>query len=256
MNDILIRRLHGSLAVEDARSVCDQVWPNPNNGTEITSNLLTAMEHAGGYVAAAYSFSEPQKPIGAVISFVGRHHENGQWRTHLHSHMTAVLDDYRDRNIGYLLKQDQRRWAIENGIETIAWTFDPLVRRNARLNIRKLGVDVKSYLPNFYGEMADALNQGDETDRLYVHWHTNSAIAQTTAGTVLPVIDVMPQSSLVIELPEDIVRLRATDPVAARDWRLRVREQFMLALASEMELAGLNRSDAYVFVPKASRYVA
>ena len=31
------------------------------------------------------------------------------------------------------------------GIDTIVWTFDPLVRRNARVNLLKLGVDVDGF---------------------------------------------------------------------------------------------------------------
>ena len=44
--------------------------------------------------------------------------------------------------------------------------FDPLVRRNARLNLVRLGADVTDYLPDFYGAMDDAVNAGDRSDRL------------------------------------------------------------------------------------------
>ena len=38
--------------------------------------------------------------------------------------------------------------------------------RNAKLNILKLGVDISAYYPNFYGDMPDELNAGDESDRV------------------------------------------------------------------------------------------
>ncbi len=50
------------------------------------------------------------------------------------------------------------------------WTFDPLVRRNAWFNIAVLGAEVAEYLPSFYGSMTDAINAGDESDRLLVAW--------------------------------------------------------------------------------------
>ena len=79
--------------------------------------------------------------------------------------MTAVLQEYRDKGVGYALKIDQWNWAKKKNYSYLSWTFDPLVRRNAKLNIAKLGVDISAYFPNFYGDMPDALNAGDESDR-------------------------------------------------------------------------------------------
>ena len=38
------------------------------------------------------------------------------------------------------------------------WTFDPLVARNARLNLTKLGATVDEYELGFYGVMSDELH--------------------------------------------------------------------------------------------------
>lgn len=248
MSSVIIRRLHGVHDLEDARYVCDAVWPTTVGATEVTPNLITAMEHAGGYMAAAYLTEAPQKPVGAVVSFLGRHRtSDGEWQTHLHSHMTAVLESVRDKSIGTLLKRDQRRWAIENDIETITWTFDPLVRRNARLNLLKLGADVSEYLVNFYGEMQDQLNQGDESDRMMAAWHVNSERAHAAAEGRLQPMTEIPAGALVVELPDDIVAIRQRDLAAARQWRLQVREQVTEALAAGYQLIGLDGNDSYVF---------
>lgn len=248
MSEVIIRRLHGAAELDDARYVCDQVWPKAGGGTEITKNLVTAMEHAGGYVCAAYLPENPTSPVGAVVSFLGRHKsENGEWQTHLHSHMAAVLQQARNRQIGSLMKWDQREWALQNGIDVIAWTFDPLVRRNARLNLLKLGVGVSEYLVNFYGDMEDDLNTGDESDRMMAWWELNSERAlRAKAGTLRP-ISTLPSGAVVVELPADIIDIRNRDMAEARVWRLKVRQQVLSALDDGLELIGLTEDDAYVF---------
>jgi predicted GNAT superfamily acetyltransferase len=248
MNDIIIRRLHGVEQIGDARNICDAVWPSVVTGTEITQNLLTAMEHAGGYVCAAYLQTDPQVPVGAVVSFLGRHKDaNGEWHTHLHSHMAAVLDRARNRNIGTLMKADQREWALANEIDTISWTFDPLVRRNARLNVIKLGATVREYLVNFYGDMNDELNNGDESDRFMAWWELSSPRVEQALQSRLEAIVEVPAGAIVVELPEDIIALRSTDPAAAKEWRIKVREQILGALNQGFELIGLDINDSYVF---------
>ena len=245
---VIIKRLHGAAELEDARLVCDLVWPKAGGGTEITKNLVTAMEHAGGYVSAAYLPEAPSRPVGAVVSFIARHRDaHGTWHTHLHSHMAAVLEEARDRGIGRLLKFDQREWALENQLAVVSWTFDPLVRRNARLNLLKLGATVNEYLVNFYGDMDDDLNTGDESDRMMAWWEVGSErVTQAVAGTLRPVT-VLPAGARVIELPDDIVALRGANPAAAHDWRLRVREQVQSALADGLVLYGVDAADSYVF---------
>jgi len=109
-------------------------------GTEITPNLLQAMVHSGSYLSGAFI---ENKLVGAAFAFPATN--NG---LHLHSHMTAVLDEFRDQGVGYALKIDQWNWAKKQNYSHLSWTFDPLVRRNAKLNIIKLGVDISAYFPN------------------------------------------------------------------------------------------------------------
>jgi predicted GNAT superfamily acetyltransferase len=60
------------------------------------------------------------------------------------------------------------------GLDRITWTFDPLVSRNAHLNIGKLGAVCSTYRREFYGEMRDGLNAGLPSDRFDVDWWVNS----------------------------------------------------------------------------------
>jgi predicted GNAT superfamily acetyltransferase len=244
---ITVEVLHGVERIEDARSVCDAVWPTVGGGSQVTSNLLTAIEHSGGYVAAAYDARSDERPlIAGVISIVGRHRTaDGVWDSHLHSHMAAVVDAGRDRGIGTAIKFDQRAWAHEHAIPLIGWTFDPLVRRNAWLNLVKLGARVHEYLPNFYGSMDDELNAGDESDRLYVWWETGTHSERTPLDEVAP-------DDVVVELPDDIVTVRARDTAHALRWRHTVRQEMHPRLADGWSVRGLTRQGFYVLTPPGS----
>jgi predicted GNAT superfamily acetyltransferase len=164
--------------------------------------------------------------------------------------MAAVRDGFRDRHIGTALKLHQRVWALAEGIPVIVWTFDPLVRRNARLNLLKLGVEVRGFEPDFYGAMSDGINSGDPTDRLFAWWVVDSPLADAAANGVLaPVraddIAANPQWR-VIALPDDIVALREVDPAAAREWRLRLRHELIDAFAEGFAITGITEDGGYV----------
>ena len=240
-----VRSVADPTDLTSTRRIFDTVWPG--EGTQVQQNLLTALIHAGGYCAIAEIDGEP---VGAALAVVGRHLDDG-WQVHLHSHMAAVLDGFRNRHIGTALKLHQRMWAVERGIDAISWTFDPLVRRNAILNICKLGVDVKGYEIDFYGQMPDAINIGDPTDRVFAWWHLSSAkVADAVAGRVLPLDAAMLTQAgrdiRVVEIPADIVELRGADPVAARRWRLSLREHLTTALADGYCVIGVDRTGNYV----------
>lgn len=93
-----------------------------------------------------------------------------------HSHLLAVLPPYQGLGIGKKLKWAQRRWALKLGYDLITWTFDPLVARNANLNLHTLGAITRTYWPNFYG-MTSSLTHGRNipTDRFLVEWPIKTA---------------------------------------------------------------------------------
>jgi len=174
--------------------------------------------------------------VGASVGFLADHH--GEWA--LHSHVTGVADPLRHSGIGRALKLHQRVWAAERGLDWITWTFDPLVRRNAWFNIAILGADVDEYLPSFYGTMSDAINVGDESDRLLMAW------AVTAPVPVTPRDGSDIGTSLLVPTPADIVELRRTDPSAVGRWRVETREALSGALEAGRRVLGFTREGAYV----------
>jgi len=215
-----------------ARDVFDRTW-SLEFGSEITPNLLIAMVHGGSYLSGAYI---QENCIGAAFAFPAT---NGE--LHLHSHMTAVLEKYRDQGIGYALKIDQWHWAKKSGYKEITWTFDPLVARNAKLNLIKLGVDISSYYPNFYGNMPDALNSGDESDRVMASWKVVGD--QPVAKSVITNPD---EADILIKIPEDIVAIRSKDISENLKWRRKVREEFMQAFEKGGKVVGFSANNEYV----------
>ena len=69
----------------------------------------------------------------------------------MHSHMVAAVPDRRHAGVGYALKLAQRASTLEQGIEMMRWTFDPMVARNAWFNLGKLGALADRFDPDFYG---------------------------------------------------------------------------------------------------------
>ena len=229
---IQIRKLETLIDQNLGRDIFDETWAM-DAGTEITPNLLQAMVHSGAYLSGAFI---GDNCVGAAFAFPAT--TEG---LHLHSHMTAVLDDYRDQGIGYALKIDQWHWAKKNNYQEITWTFDPLVARNAKLNLIKLGIDISAYYPNFYGDMPDALNAGDESDRVMASWKVVGD--QPVAKSVITNPD---KSDTLIKIPEDIVAIRSDDISENLKWRHKVREEFMNAFEKGGKVVGFSANNEYV----------
>ena len=231
-SNISIRPL-SSLPDQDlGRMIFDKTWAM-DAGTEITPNLLQAMIHSGAYLSGAFIDSNC---VGAAFAFPAT-----TGGLHLHSHMTAVLDSFRDKGIGYALKVDQYKWAKQNNYKEITWTFDPLVARNAKLNILKLGVDISAYYPNFYGDMPDELNAGDESDRVMA-----SLKVLGDAPTPRTAISTPDKSAVLIAIPDDIVTIRGKDLAENLRWRRSVRDEFVSALARGGKVIGFSANNEYV----------
>jgi predicted GNAT superfamily acetyltransferase len=245
---VQVRSLSDPSDLDDARRIFDAVWPAADGSTQVAGNLMRALVHAGGYASAAYRDGQP---IAAALAFVGRHRQGDTWHGHLHSHMAAVLDPYRDQHIGTALKMHQRSWALQQEIDTIVWTFDPLVRRNARLNLLKLGVDVDGFEVDFYGNMDDGINSGDPTDRLFAWWRLTSPRVRAAVTGGLEPLDPIAlvldgRDALEVDLPDDIVALRSHDPQAAAEWRVAVREALVAALSDGFRIIGVSDAGGYV----------
>jgi predicted GNAT superfamily acetyltransferase len=88
--------------------------------------------------------------------------------------MLGVHPDLRDRGVGFALKRAQWQMVRHQGLDRITWTYDPLLSRNAHLNIAKLGAVCNTYRREVYGEMRDELNAGLPSDRFEVDWWVNT----------------------------------------------------------------------------------
>jgi predicted GNAT superfamily acetyltransferase len=252
---IEIRDLHTADDMHGVVEVFQQVWGSPTELVRL--EMLMAIAHSGGYVTAAVDTHERIDPartdpdragherphhgavLGASVGILAVH----DGRPALHSHITGILPGVRHTGLGRQMKLHQQSWARERGIEWIVWTYDPLVRRNAWFNIAVLGAEVHEYLASFYGTMTDAINAGDDSDRLLVAWN----VATDPDHAVRDGSDA--EHGLLIPTPDDIVALRRTDPTAVDRWRTETRSAWQAALAEGRRVLGFSRDGNYVLGP-------
>lgn len=224
----------------------ESTW-GPGRGPD--RSMLQALDHAGntvlvavpapGRVDAAAELAEPgTAPLGATLGFLG-------WAggPHLHSHMNAVAPEARGRGVGVALKLRQRAICLANGVDEIRWTFDPLIRRNARMNLVRLGAEVSAFLPDFYGDLADAITGADASDRFEVRWRLASPrVRWALARRPAPVWHAEGGLALVA----DFEAVRAAQPEAAAELRAASRTAFE-ALADGRLRPELSPEGDYVF---------
>lgn len=240
-------------------TVIDRVWRRST--PMIEHGLLKAFVEAGGYVVGAHVAG---RMVGGAVGFLGR----TRGEPVLHSHVAGFLDEHVGAGRGRALKLHQRAWCLDRGIGLVAWTFDPLVARNAWFNLHRLGADLERYSVDHYGSLRDdGVNGTDESDRWVVHWHLDgeaaTALAQggdnspdeaaLRAAGAAEVLDgrgrptgADPDVALV-PVPPDVVALRTDDPEAARRWRRSTREAITERLAAGQRVRGFTRSGCYVF---------
>ncbi|WP_263385278.1 GNAT family N-acetyltransferase [Granulicella arctica] len=142
------------------------VW-GYSDGDVIPRRVFLLAQRIGGQVLGAF---DGDTVVGFAMALPG--YRNGQ--PYLHSHMLAVLPEYRDAGLGRRLKLAQRGDALARGFELMEWTFDPLEIKNAYLNLHRLGAIARRYHPDFYGPSSSPLQGGLPTDRLYAEWWMRS----------------------------------------------------------------------------------
>jgi predicted GNAT superfamily acetyltransferase len=210
-------------------------------------SILKVSQRVGGVAAGA--FDGDGSLLGFVYGLTGV--EKGRivhW-----SDMLAVRPEARNIGLGLRLKEYQRRTVRELGGDTIYWTFDPLVARNAHLNLNKLGVHVAEYVVDMYGTTDSPLHGGMPTDRFVVAWPTyddeidahlvearrvtesedcrqspivtEEWIESTAGASILP-------HCVRVEIPLDAESMFAAAPADALAWRIRVRRATQWAVAA------------------------
>jgi predicted GNAT superfamily acetyltransferase len=240
-----------------ASALINQTWP-----AEVSVSTLRALRKVGNYVGGAY---RDDVMVGACVAFFG-----SAGREELHSHLAVVAPAARSSGIGWALKVSQRAWAIEHGVARIQWTYDPLEARNAYVNLTKLAARPVEYLDNFYGDHGDGPEWVFPTDRLLVSWDLGGEQAVEAARgnrvAIEPTSSALPAATLLargpsgapregsdhgepvvlIAAPGDAMRIRASDPPLALEWRLLLRHHLGQALRSGSEMTGFTRDGFYV----------
>jgi predicted GNAT superfamily acetyltransferase len=157
--------------VEDLQRI---VWPGSETDI-VPGHLLITAVHNGGLVLGAYPSAEPGAPlVGFAFGFPGIYSTPDGPRLKHCSHILAVHPEFRSQGLGFKLKRAQWQLVRKQGIDRITWTYDPLLSRNAHLNINRLGAVCNTYRREVYGEMRDGLNIGLASDRFEVDWWVNS----------------------------------------------------------------------------------
>lgn len=243
-----------------AAALLARVWGLPPGSGFVDTHTFRAYLLAGEPILGAYlpgRAHDPAALVGASIGFVGTHPGG----LHVHSHATGIDPAHQHAGIGFAMKRHQREWALDRDITEIRWTFDPLVARNAFFNLTKLGARGAAYHANLYGAMGDAVNAGDESDRVEAHWDLTAPVGRPApdldalvAGGAEVILsldgEVWREARLVPTLlacvPADIVGIRRADPDAARRWRLAARDAIGRALDLGYGATGATRDGWWV----------
>lgn len=210
---MIIRDLSGMEEFFKAEQLQRDVWGAED--TEDPADLMMVIQHEGGLVAGAF---DGERLVGYIFGFPTR-------EPHVqHSHRLAVHPDARGKSLALHLKRYQREWCLARGISLVRWTFDPLRHTNAHLNVGRLGAEITTYHPDYYGVMK-GINAGLPSDRLRADWHLASERARDCAawepGRPLPAAAA---DAVEVPIVRDLDRLLAEDYAAALAARLRVRE--------------------------------
>lgn len=198
----------------------------------VDAGTLRALQQSGNYVVGFFDGAgDDERMVGASIAFFGE-----PARRAMHSHITALLPEYRGRGWGRELKEHQRQWAFSRDVGRITWTFDPLVARNAHFFFSVLGARATGYSVNRYGIFGGG-DAGDESDRLDVEWALADIAKPPASDTVVQTL----------EIPADIESLRVSDPDAAHEWRMRLRGEMEELLGRGLRVAGFDVERGYLF---------
>lgn len=193
-------------------------------GEDITvpTAIFVVARHTGGQVFGAF---DGERMVGFTQALVG----NRNGAPYLHSHMTAVRPEYRDRGVGRRLKLFQREDALKKGIRLVEWTFDPLEIKNARFNFVRLGAVARRFIPNCYGITESPLHAGLPTDRLVAEWWLDSERVTTILANAPPAIG---KKAVRVSLPVDVGKIKAEDRGAGERVQAEMRDHFQKYFAA------------------------
>ena len=244
------------IAVEALQQI---VWPAGDIDV-VPVHMLIAAIHNGGVVVGAFV---DDQLVGFVYGFPGIEKTPDGPRAKHCSHMLGIHPGFRDSGFGFALKRAQWQIVRHQGLDHITWTYDPLLSRNAKFNISKLGAVCNTYRRNEYGEMRDGLNAGLPSDRFQVDWWINTRRVErrlgkrvreplkmehysgadfhslythlhSKEGLIRPPDHFSPiEGNIVLaEIPTEFEALKAENLTLAREWRFFIQEVFEAAFSS------------------------
>lgn len=223
----------------------------------VPASILQVSQKIGGMVGGAW---EDERLVGFVYSLIGfQAGRPAHW-----SHMLAVDPDARGRGLGRRLKLFQRDELLKRGVKRVFWTFDPMVARNAHLNLNRLGATVVGFVPNMYGEATGSPLHDGPTDRFILRWDLDSqrvrwaverevpqepseafleapAIRPSENGALESNTDLPGTDAVRIEIPCDLTE---TMPEALPEWRALVREAFLKYLRRGYAVQSFHRESS------------
>jgi predicted GNAT superfamily acetyltransferase len=264
---IEIRPLAGGAERRECVRLQAAIW-GAGFADQVPPSILMIAQETGGVASGAFA---GDVLVGFVFGITGlRDGRLVHW-----SDMLAVRPDHRHHGLGVRLKLHQRDLLLPLGVEVVLWTFDPLVSRNAHLNLRRLGAVARDYRRDLYGHPTSPLHAGIGTDRLLVEWwiagdRVRQRLLQATGAAAAPpaeapllnphvvesgvarpgrAVDAPTGDTVAIAIPGDLDAVRDHDMALAGAWRRNVRSAFELAFAAGYVAVDLVRGDP------CSRYV-
>jgi predicted GNAT superfamily acetyltransferase len=247
-----VRPLNSLREFQACECIQEEVWGAPG----VTAEVISVTAKYGGVVLGAFA---GRKLVGFLFAFLAR--RRGQlihW-----SHMMAVSKGYRDLGLGFKMKLAHRKLALVQGVKAICWTYDPLMSRNATLNIARLGAEIDEYQPNVYGRFPSRIERGLESDRFVVNWKIGSSRVERRLRDGAPVLSPyklprvndtavnksglldnqkihwgLRERTLLVEIPASTDEMRARDLKLAARWRVETRRVFLTYFRAGYRVAG------------------
>jgi len=249
--DITVRPISARAECQACVVLQHEIWGDDDAAP---ASVLQVVAHVGGIVAGA--FAADGELLGFVFGLPALMHGTvAHW-----SHVLGVRESARNAGVGRMLKEYQRAELARRGIARMYWTYDPLVAKNAHLNLNLLGARVVEYVRDMYGTTASPLHNGLATDRLIVVCDTgprpspraepvSRALERCPVLTAEPRPGDVPASmddgarlhTLLLEIPADFQLLAAQASDRAERWHAATRAHFEWALLNGYTVSGLHR---------------
>lgn len=264
VSDIKIRPIRSLVDLRKCHEIQRATWGYTDLMVFPYTQLISAA-HNGGVLLGAYDGPDL---VGFLFGYLGM----SGTKLYLFSQRMGVLPQYQAKGIGTLLKLAQRDQMLRRGIDLIVWTYDPLLGKNAMLNIEKLGGFVRHYARNIYGTVQNPLQVGLSTDRFLLEWELLSPRVRERIrnNTPRPIAeDWLKESNypmvnyvawegniprpiateleltdevLLVQIPPDLNTIKKNDLSVARGWRESTRDIFETYFRRGYVVTGFARS--------------